>query len=58
MSITPPGNWGGRRNVPAQEWLRQVCAALDYARAKGVVRRGIKPGNVLINLGSRCARPS
>lgn len=31
-------------------WLRQICAALDYAhQTVGVVHRDLKPGNIFIN---------
>jgi serine/threonine protein kinase len=40
-----------RRTVPiatAVDITRQICVALDYANAKGIVHRDIKPGNVIL----------
>ena len=39
-----------QRTVPLQraiEVTRQICSALDYANAKGIVHRDIKPANII-----------
>ncbi len=37
----------------ALELVRQVCDALEYAHAHGVVHRDIKPGNILLDAAGR-----
>jgi serine/threonine protein kinase len=44
----------GRLDVPkAIEIVRQVCEALAYAHAQGVIHRDIKPSNILIDAQGR-----
>jgi serine/threonine protein kinase len=44
----------GRLDVPkAIEIVRQVCEALAYAHAQGVIHRDIKPSNILIDQTGR-----
>jgi serine/threonine protein kinase len=44
----------GRLDVPkAIEIVRQVCEALAYAHAQGVIHRDIKPSNILIDQNGR-----
>ena len=35
--------------VEAQRIVGEVCQALDYAHARGVVHRDVKPGNILVD---------
>lgn len=40
-----------QRTVPAAQTIdiiRQVCAGLDFAHAKGIVHRDVKPGNIML----------
>jgi len=41
---------GGRRIIPGQvfHWMRQLCAAMEAAHAKGIVHRDLKPENLMI----------
>ncbi|MBI5245090.1 MAG: protein kinase [Elusimicrobia bacterium] len=41
-----------RKRLPlaeAREFLRPVCAALEFARGRGVVHRDIKPSNIMVS---------
>ncbi|MBL9176792.1 MAG: serine/threonine protein kinase [Verrucomicrobiaceae bacterium] len=56
VSGSPLSQWiaEGRLDVPkAIEIVRQVCEALAYAHAQGVIHRDIKPSNILIDQNDR-----
>lgn len=44
------GLWTWREVVP---WLRELCAALDYAHSQGVIHRNLKPSNLLFTNARR-----
>ena len=40
-----------QRTIPATQTIdiiRQVCAGLDFAHAKGIIHRDVKPGNIML----------
>jgi hypothetical protein len=41
---------GAVRREETLRWLAEAASALDYAHGRGVVHRGIKPGNLLLGL--------